>query len=36
VHLAGSDLTTLDEDGRAALRARHVGFVFQSFHSCRR
>jgi putative ABC transport system ATP-binding protein len=32
VHLAGSDLTTLDEDGRAALRARHVGFVFQSFH----
>jgi putative ABC transport system ATP-binding protein len=32
VHLAGSDLTALDEDGRAALRARHVGFVFQSFH----
>jgi len=32
VRLAGSDLTTLDEDGRAALRARHVGFVFQSFH----
>ena len=32
VHLAGNDLTTLDEDGRAALRARHVGFVFQSFH----
>jgi len=32
VHLAGSDLTTLDEDGRAAVRARHVGFVFQSFH----
>ncbi|MGI9265128.1 MAG: ABC transporter ATP-binding protein, partial [Gammaproteobacteria bacterium] len=25
-------LTTLDEDGRAALRARRVGFVFQSFH----
>jgi putative ABC transport system ATP-binding protein len=32
VRLAGNDLTTLDEDGRAALRARHVGFVFQSFH----
>jgi putative ABC transport system ATP-binding protein len=22
----------MDEDGRAAVRARHVGFVFQSFH----
>jgi putative ABC transport system ATP-binding protein len=32
VHLAGSELTALDEDGRAAVRARHVGFVFQSFH----
>ncbi|RPH58053.1 MAG: ATP-binding cassette domain-containing protein, partial [Burkholderiales bacterium] len=32
VHLAGRDLTRLDEDGRAAMRARHVGFVFQSFH----
>ncbi len=32
VTLAGSELTALDEDGRAALRARHVGFVFQSFH----
>ena len=32
VSLAGSDLTALDEDGRAAVRARHVGFVFQSFH----
>jgi putative ABC transport system ATP-binding protein len=32
VHLAGRELTTLDEDGRAAVRARHVGFVFQSFH----
>jgi len=30
--LAGNDLTTLDEDGRAAVRANHVGFVFQSFH----
>ena len=24
--------TSLDEDGRAALRADNVGFVFQSFH----
>jgi putative ABC transport system ATP-binding protein len=32
VRLAGTDLTALDEDGRAAVRARHVGFVFQSFH----
>ncbi len=31
VHLAGQDLFALDEDQRAALRARHVGFVFQSF-----
>jgi len=26
------ELTALDEDGRAALRADNVGFVFQSFH----
>jgi putative ABC transport system ATP-binding protein len=32
VHLADRELTSLDEDGRAAVRARHVGFVFQSFH----
>jgi len=32
VLLAGHDLGASDEDGRAALRARHVGFVFQSFH----
>ncbi|ALM82546.1 ABC transporter ATP-binding protein [Bordetella sp. N] len=31
VHLAGHDLFALDEDGRARLRANHVGFVFQSF-----
>ena len=31
VRLAGQDLFSLDEDGRARLRARHVGFVFQSF-----
>jgi putative ABC transport system ATP-binding protein len=32
VWLNGAELTTLDEDGRAAVRAQHVGFVFQSFH----
>jgi putative ABC transport system ATP-binding protein len=32
VLIAGVDITILDEDGRAALRGRHVGFVFQSFH----
>jgi putative ABC transport system ATP-binding protein len=32
VWLAGEDLTMLDEDGRARLRAERVGFVFQSFH----
>src|SRR3954469_369185 len=32
IRLNGVDLTTLDEDGRAAVRAQHVGFVFQSFH----
>jgi putative ABC transport system ATP-binding protein len=31
VHLAGVNLFSLDEDGRAALRKRAVGFVFQSF-----
>ncbi|MGH8269741.1 MAG: ABC transporter ATP-binding protein, partial [Steroidobacteraceae bacterium] len=28
----GRDLTRLDEDGRALVRAQRVGFVFQSFH----
>ncbi|HEY3850795.1 MAG TPA: ABC transporter ATP-binding protein [Steroidobacteraceae bacterium] len=32
VSIAGVDITNLDEDGRAAVRGRHVGFVFQSFH----
>jgi putative ABC transport system ATP-binding protein len=32
VWLNGVELTALDEDGRAALRNREVGFVFQSFH----
>jgi len=30
--LAGIELSALDEDGRAEARAKHVGFVFQSFH----
>jgi len=32
VVLNGSNLSSLDEDGRAQLRAESVGFVFQSFH----
>ena len=32
VWLADADLSELDEDGRARLRAERVGFVFQSFH----
>src|SRR5271165_578525 len=32
VLIAGTDLTELDEDGRAQIRGQHVGFVFQSFH----
>ncbi|HVB48963.1 MAG TPA: ABC transporter ATP-binding protein [Burkholderiales bacterium] len=31
VELEGADLFALDEDARAALRGRAVGFVFQSF-----
>jgi len=31
VRLDGEDLFALDEDARAALRARKLGFVFQSF-----
>lgn len=31
VWLDGHDLFALDEDGRAALRGRMIGFVFQSF-----
>lgn len=31
VSMEGVSLQSLDEDGRAALRARDVGFVFQSF-----
>jgi predicted ABC-type transport system involved in lysophospholipase L1 biosynthesis ATPase subunit len=32
VNISGEELFALDEDGRAALRARLVGFVFQSFN----
>jgi putative ABC transport system ATP-binding protein len=32
VWLAGNELFALNEDARAALRARLLGFVFQSFH----
>jgi putative ABC transport system ATP-binding protein len=32
VVLNNSNLSKLDEDGRAQLRAENVGFVFQSFH----
>jgi len=28
----GQDVAALDEDGLAALRGRHIGFVFQSFN----
>lgn len=31
VHMAGTDLFALSEDQRAAFRAAHLGFVFQSF-----
>ena len=32
IFLNGHDLTDMDEDGRATVRAQNVGFVFQSFH----
>ena len=32
IWLAGTDLSALDEDGRARLRAQRVGFVFKAFH----
>nr|WP_315431285.1 ABC transporter ATP-binding protein [uncultured Albidiferax sp.] len=32
VHIGGTDLGTLDNDARALLRRRQVGFVFQAFH----
>jgi putative ABC transport system ATP-binding protein len=32
VRLQGQDLSTLNDEQRALLRRRHVGFVFQAFH----
>lgn len=32
VHVAGEELTRLDEDALARFRGRHVGIVFQAFH----
>ncbi|MER7367561.1 ABC transporter ATP-binding protein [Nonomuraea wenchangensis] len=32
VRIAGHDVAGLDDAGLAELRARHIGFVFQSFH----
>ena len=32
ISLAGEHMTAMDEEGRARLRERNVGFVFQSFH----
>lgn len=32
VKVAGQNLGTLDEDGLAVFRGRHIGIVFQSFH----
>ena len=31
IHIAGNAITDMDEDQRAEIRARHIGFVFQSF-----
>ncbi|MCR9261970.1 MAG: ABC transporter ATP-binding protein [Pseudomonadaceae bacterium] len=31
VHLVDAELTSLDEEARALVRGKHVGFVFQSF-----
>jgi putative ABC transport system ATP-binding protein len=32
VAIAGTELSTLDDDGCARLRRSHLGFVFQAFH----
>ena len=32
VKLGGRDITEMDEEGRAEVRSKDVGFVFQSFH----
>jgi putative ABC transport system ATP-binding protein len=31
IHVQGKNLTSMDEDGRAAVRSQLIGFVFQSF-----
>lgn len=31
ITILGQSLNALDEEGRAALRAQHIGFIFQSF-----
>jgi putative ABC transport system ATP-binding protein len=31
-HLAGTDVSSLDDDGLAALRSQRIGFVFQSYN----
>ncbi|HEY4292916.1 ABC transporter ATP-binding protein [Luteibacter sp.] len=32
VHIAGTDIASLDDDGRTRLRRDRIGFVFQAFH----
>lgn len=32
VHIAGTDITALDEAAQARFRRAHLGFVFQAFH----
>ncbi|MCH2368676.1 MAG: ATP-binding cassette domain-containing protein, partial [Planctomycetes bacterium] len=32
VHVDGTDLYSLNQDGRARFRAENIGFVFQQFH----
>jgi len=32
IHLAGEDITAMNEDRLAAFRGRNIGIVFQSFH----
>ncbi len=32
VNIAGNNISVMDEDQRAEMRARYIGFVFQSFH----
>jgi putative ABC transport system ATP-binding protein len=32
VHIAGTEITSLDETAQALFRREHLGFVFQAFH----